>query len=261
MTINLAISKNSIQNNVSETLIYQSWKEYKKNTGGYCLISNTLEEYLPFITDGSLNLYLFYLIHADNNTGNSFYSVDSISKKLRVSTKTITNWNSKLSDLGLISRQKGKKSSNTYLLPTSNFTIFSISENLNIAIKELNYKKEKDIILSQKARNGIYLFYKYKILSKIYTNNKSGETITRYIYIGKKIETKIRIIDDPKKEIEWNTISDTDIFVYTGKEEIRYDINNPNNKILENITSLLDQILYNFDDIKSNYPKLNIVEN
>lgn len=268
MSINLNISNknnNSINQN-SEMLIYRDWKNYRKETGGYFLISNTIEEYLPYIKDGSLTLYLFYLIHAKNETGNSFYSVETISQILNVSTKTISNWNSNLSDLGLISRQKGKKSSNTFLLPTSNFTKFVTdlkNSELLLAIKDLNYKKEKSIILSQKARNGVYMFYQFEIYYKEHYSNKENISIKRYIYIGQKIDLNIKFNSEPQQELTWGTISNydnTDIFVYTGHKSIRYDINNTNTDeelILDNITSLIDQIIPNIKYIKQNYQNLN----
>lgn len=126
MALNLGLIANET---IDDKFFYKRWltqqKENKQH--GYFLVANSIEEYLPLITSPAMNLYLFYAIHAKNETGDSFYSLDTISQKLHVSKKTLTNWNSTLQDAGLITRQTvPNRSSITQLRPTSDFTVNAV---------------------------------------------------------------------------------------------------------------------------------------
>lgn len=112
--------------------IYQQWKYFKKKIGRYCLIPNEIIQYLPLLSGPELNLYMFYAINADNNYGNSYYSIITIANYLNVSLKTINNWNTKLERLGLIKREvlANGGSSVTQLLPLTNFILRPTSRDL-----------------------------------------------------------------------------------------------------------------------------------
>lgn len=144
--------------------IYQQWKYFKKKMGRYCLIPNEIIQYLPLLSGPELNLYLFYAINADNNYGNSFYSIVTLANCLNVSTKTINNWNTKLQNLGLIKREvfANGNSSVTQLLPLTNFILRPTNRDLARSKNQL----EK---AGYKATNKLHLaiFHKNNKLTKL----------------------------------------------------------------------------------------------
>lgn len=242
-----------------EINLYKKWKSFKKNIGGYFLISNSIEEYLPYLNGGATNLYLFYLIHAKNDSGYSFYSTESIANQLEVSVRTISNWNKILIDLGLISRQSGKSSSRTYILPTSNFTIFNnTDDNFIEVLKDNGYHHENDITLCQKAKNGVILFYKYTPYFRKYSNG-----IKRYVFVGKKIDPNVKLsIINSEDLLFWFKISNDETgYLYNGDEKVSItndELNNPKSysTFLKNVTSLLTQISDKKVQIRKNFPEI-----
>ena len=179
MTIDLGLSSG----NVSSSYFYQSWLDYVKNQKtGYFMLSNSIEEYLPLIKSPAINLYIFYAIHANNEFGNSYYSVDSIARKLNVSNKTITNWNSNLQDAGLIIRQQiSNSSSTTQLRPTSDF-ILNISDDRNLqkviqSLENDGFKEQTCISLISLGKS--IDNYKYRQFRREFSVR--NKTVVRYI--------------------------------------------------------------------------------
>lgn len=244
-----------------EIQLYKKWKTFKKNIGGYFLVSNSIEEYLPYLSGGATNLYLFYLIHANNDSGCSYYSAETIADKLDVSVRTISNWNNTLIELGLISRQLGKNSARTYLLPTSNFTIFNNKDNNLIKIlKDNGYQGSNEILLCQKAKNGVTLFYKYIPYYRNYKNK-----IRRFVFTGEKIELNIKLPNiNTETELSWFKTSNNLIgYLYNGDEKVSItndELNNNNNYslFLKNVTSLLTQILEEEEQIQNIFPQIKL---
>ncbi len=111
---------------------YKNWHANKKrDKDPFFLLYKDFDVHLKEISSGALRLFLFYGFHSKNKTGESWPSIDTISKYFNVSTRTVNSWNKELEDRGIISRAKTKvKSKTTYLLPFS-MNFFS--------------KKEKDI--------------------------------------------------------------------------------------------------------------------
>ena len=109
---------------------------YKQAQIAFARLSD-ISNYLPLLKSGPLSLYILYVLKANNDRGSSFWSIDALAKKLQTTTKSITNWNTKLIDLGLIRRLKGLgKSTTTVLLPTSPIII---NEKNQESIKPVSY--------------------------------------------------------------------------------------------------------------------------
>lgn len=187
-----------LDNHSSDTsYLYQEWK--KQQSVGYAILSNHIEDYLPYITAPALKLYLFYVIHANNDSGSSYYSNNSIARRLKVSEKTINNWNASLQDIGLISRTRAfNSSSTTQLLPLSDFIItLDSSINSNNAIENLNtegYHEESLLYISYypkklNMQTEKYVFYKRDYTIKK-TSKQKAHTITRYVAVQVTYNTK-----------------------------------------------------------------------
>lgn len=112
---------------------YKNWRlllkkkgENKKDTSvePFIILNNNLEKFLPYLSTGSIRLYLFYCFKANNATSESWYSVDKIAKELHVTSRSVDNWNAELTTLNLIYRGSANHSStSTIILPLSNFSI------------------------------------------------------------------------------------------------------------------------------------------
>lgn len=193
--------------------IYNIWLSYVKNEkAGYFTISNGISTYLPFIKTPAINLYLYYCLRANNEKGDSFASIERIASDLNVSKKTINNWNSTLINLGLIWRtDRPYSSSNTQLLPTSDFIIDNTSEESNtkvinsILVDQLGYnKKIKIAILFLKTSPVKYSTYElYTRDYEATVHNDESIKITRYVGVtiseNEKINTE-KINFSPKAD-------------------------------------------------------------
>lgn len=104
---------------------YYNWREFNKgNTESKekfaMLYSGFRENFLPTIEGGALKLYLFFCFSANNNNGESWYSIEKLAESLNVGTRTINKWIKILIDKQLIHRDlTNHRSLTTYLLPYS----------------------------------------------------------------------------------------------------------------------------------------------
>lgn len=125
---------------------YKAWRNFRSETkDGHYILPNGFNRYLPLIHTGAINLYLFYCLHAKNDTGESWYSIETLSNELDISTKSIANWNKQLESLGLIYREKdGKGSITTFLLPITDF-IIEVEDDINDYIGS-NHSFDGDLV-------------------------------------------------------------------------------------------------------------------
>lgn len=104
---------------------YYNWREFNKgNTESKekfaMLYSGFRDNFLPTIEGGALKLYLFFCFSANNNNGESWYSIEKLAESLNVGTRTINKWIKILNDKQLIYRDlTNHRSLTTYLLPYS----------------------------------------------------------------------------------------------------------------------------------------------
>lgn len=197
--------------------IYKEWLNFVKTQKnvGYFIISNNIEEYLPFIKSPAINLYLFYAAHAKNGKGFSFYSIDKLAEKLKVTPKTINNWNATLSDLGLIFRSSNSyHSSRTQLLPATNFlidpkkNITSPEMVIDTLTNDLGYKAQTKIsILSSNGNTNILKFY--QLYKRTYSIQKRG-AINRYVAMLLKEEELSKKIKKPSSSWMYYSTQDYD---------------------------------------------------
>lgn len=195
-------------------MLYNTWLNYTKNEKtGYFLVSNGIKDYLPLIKSPAINLYIYYCYHANNKKGDSFVSIDTMAKDLNVSSKTINNWNTILSDLGLIRRlNRSYTSSKTQLLPTSNFIIDTTQDNSldytttsGMLTNELGYKRSirvSIVFLKEKPQKIIT----YDLFSRDYEiKDKKGKTssINRLIALVSKTSA-IESQHLPDNKQEWS---------------------------------------------------------
>jgi len=91
---------------------YNNWKKESLETSGFFVIFNGFSDIqdhngltlLQKISGGALKLYIFLGIKSKNYTGESYYSIKSLSKYFKKSERTINNWLRELEDLNLIYR-------------------------------------------------------------------------------------------------------------------------------------------------------------
>ena len=85
-------------------------------------IDTHFTDFLPYINDGAIKLYLYYIMVANSHSGESWYSTSTISQKLSATERSIGNWNNELEKLGLIFRtNSGKKKQNYLRTPINKF--------------------------------------------------------------------------------------------------------------------------------------------
>lgn len=87
---------------------YAKWKSTSLEKGGYFTIFNGFlsQKYLSKISGGAMKLYIFIGISSKNETGESFYSNNSLAKYFRVSERTINNWTKELESMNLIKKMQ-----------------------------------------------------------------------------------------------------------------------------------------------------------
>ena len=95
-----------------------NWKTFnqKSNNIFFPIFKDFEDSALRDISGGACKLYIFLGLKAQN-TGESWYSIQSMAEFLKVSTRTIDKWLQELEDRGLIARNRHSVSSTTYLLP------------------------------------------------------------------------------------------------------------------------------------------------
>ena len=101
---------------------YSAWREdKKKKRSGFFVIYNDFKDknILKNISGNALKLYIFLGINSKNETGESWYTIDSIAKYFNKSPRTISYWIEELEKLNLIKRMQLEVNnpSHTYLQP------------------------------------------------------------------------------------------------------------------------------------------------
>ena len=154
---------------------------YSKGTGKsnkefrFAKVGSNFINFLPHLNDGAVKLYLYYAVAANNDTGASWHSVDTISKKLDTTGRSIGNWNRQLENLGLIFRANtGKKSKTTFVLPLTSFAVKMSAQKIEQILTELKLLE---------ADEASKIFGKFQSVTKIYVKNQTSETITSILCI------------------------------------------------------------------------------
>ena len=101
---------------------YSNWKNKRLATkSGFFIVYNDFKDrgLLRDLSGGALKCYIFLGITAKNNTGESWYTIDSISSYFQVSNRTVSNWINELEKYGLIRKLQFKPNepAHTFLQP------------------------------------------------------------------------------------------------------------------------------------------------
>lgn len=201
----------------------------------FAKIDNNLSAFLPHLKDGALKLYLYYALVANNETGESWYSIDTISKKLGATERSISNWNNQLEDLGLIYRTStGKKSKATFVLPLTGFALKMTIQQIEQVISELDlygvnvYTK---------------VFGKIQSLTKLYVKGDAEDSVNEVLCVHlqklttvdsveiNRVDTFIYNIstttnEDAAKKL-WTFEGEEKVAIVNGEKEITLGKKNP----------------------------------
>ena len=101
---------------------YSTWRQYNKEKNkGFFIIYNDFNEkgMLRKISGNALKLYIFLGLNSKNETGESWYTIESMAKYFGKSPRSISYWLSELERYDLIKRMQLdlNKESHTYLQP------------------------------------------------------------------------------------------------------------------------------------------------
>lgn len=157
---------------------YSNWRKTNSdsNTAFIPLFKGFRQTHLATLEPGALRLYLFFAFAADNNYGNSWYSIEKIAEFFNAQTRTVNNWIKVLVEKNLIIReQKSKRSFTTYLVPYSNTIIkHQIRREIRVDKQDL-----LDFLLKKVANHeslygpviGVFHFFQWKIKKKKLTKD------------------------------------------------------------------------------------------
>lgn len=155
--------KIDIPNNESDFLknYHDLWrKDLKDRNENFLMLYKDFSNFLPELSTGALKLYLFYGFNAKNETGESWYSIDTISEKLATTPRSINSWNLELEKLGLIYRSSENKSSKTtFLVPYTDQIIFS---DLSVEQFMTDYFQNINIKQFMGEINQVYHFFQWR---------------------------------------------------------------------------------------------------
>lgn len=139
----------------------------------FAKLDSNFNIYLPYLKDGAIKLYLYYALAANSESGESWHSLDTISKKLNATERSIGNWNNELEDMGLIFRtNSGKKSKTTFVLPLTGVAVKMSTKKINQILSELKLYDS-----NQYAK----IFGRFKLLTKLYIKNENQDTLTEVL--------------------------------------------------------------------------------
>lgn len=100
---------------------HAEWKaqKIKDKTGFFPVFNDFKSSHLSGISGGALKAYIYFGIHANNSSGESWHSNEKLSEFFAVDIRTIKKWVAELEERNLISRiQVGfKRAANTFLIP------------------------------------------------------------------------------------------------------------------------------------------------
>lgn len=175
--INLNLKKKedlfkNVEKEVLSTFYTSSTNKVNKNFR-FAKLDSNFSLYLPYLKDGAIKLYLYYALAANSESGESWHSLDTISRKLNATDRSIGNWNNELEDMGLIFRtNSGRKSKTTFLLPLTGFSV------------KMSIKKIKQVILELKLydlNQYTRIFGQLQPLTRIYIRDENQDTLTEVL--------------------------------------------------------------------------------
>lgn len=137
---------------------YSSWRKTNQSTNASftAIYSSFKDAHLATLEPGPLRLYLYFSFSADNNTGQSWHSIQKIASFFKTQTRTIDNWIRALVDADLIYRERVDKASNTtFIIPYSD-TWMNFGPSNSKIFKEDNQKLVNDLVQVISKREKVY---------------------------------------------------------------------------------------------------------
>lgn len=206
--LNLKRNETRFKNTESELLaLFHASATGKSNKAfRFAKVDSNFAAFLPYLKDGAVKLYLYYAVVANNDTGESWYSIDTISKKLGATERSIGNWNNQLEDLGLIFRTStGKKSKATFVLPLTGFAVKMSIQQIEQILGELNLYG-----MNEYTR----VFGKVQSVTKLYVKGEVADTVSEVLCVHLQ---KLSTVDS----IEINRV---DAFIYNISATTNEDV-------------------------------------
>lgn len=135
----------------------------------FAKVDSNFVNFLPYLKDGAVKLYLYYAAAANNESGESWHSIDTISKNLCAAERSIGNWNNQLENMGLIYRTStGKRSKATFVLPLTGFAVKMSASQMEQALTELNlYTPNEHTRVFGKVQSALKLYIKNEAANEI----------------------------------------------------------------------------------------------
>ncbi len=232
--IDLKLKKTDVSYSNEKTVISEFYQQSvsKNNTEfKFAKLDNNFAHYLPYLKDGAVKLFLHYAMVANNETGESWYGIQTSGNKIGVTERSINNWNNELEDIGLIYRMStGKKSKSTFLLPLTGFAKKVTSENINQLLKTFNLFEPNEYTK---------VFGRFQSVTKLYIKvmkeDKASILETQCVYLEK---------NNGRNKMEIPKIK---FFLYTKKESTNESLNK---KMLETDFTEKAIIVKEKDDIQ-----------
>lgn len=111
---------------------YKKWKESSLENIGYFPVFQTFKDsyILKEISGNALKLYIYLGLHTGNKSGETWITIDSMSRYFGKSPRTISNWLEELLRFDLIERYQFKPDtpSHTFLKPYGNNSLLKGTE-------------------------------------------------------------------------------------------------------------------------------------
>ncbi|WP_332699362.1 helix-turn-helix domain-containing protein [Halalkalibacter lacteus] len=84
---------------------HSQWRDTNfLNKKGFFPVFYDFKEHLSRLSGGAVSLFIYFGLHANNQTGECFHSIDKISVYFGRSTRTISSWIKELEEEKLITR-------------------------------------------------------------------------------------------------------------------------------------------------------------
>lgn len=153
----------------------------------FAKVDSSFAAFLPYLKDGAVKLYLYYAFVANNETGESWHSIDTISKRLGATERSISNWNNQLEELGLIYRtSNGKKSKATFLLPLTGFAVQMSLRQIEQILGELDLYS---------ANPYTRVFGRVRSVTKLYIKGETPEKVREVLCVHLQRRSTVNTIE------------------------------------------------------------------
>ncbi|PGD90319.1 helix-turn-helix domain-containing protein [Bacillus wiedmannii] len=154
--------KRQIFNDLRES--YSDWRDelHEMNKPFFMIHSDFKYQYLKEISGGALKLFVFLGLHSKYNTGESWYTIEEVSRFFEKDQRTVAKWFKELEDMGIIFRgQTGfNRKANTFLRPYG--FVFELTFNTINVVDDVLNTIEYNTSLGRKTMFGVLFNFNFK---------------------------------------------------------------------------------------------------